>query len=75
MPLPQRNVLKVRLRDGSVHILQPDGSEVPSAQLEEAFRNERGPFAAMWITTVDDVQIRKADIVSFQAMRAIDAYS
>ena len=75
MPPPQRNVLKVQLSDGSVHILQPDESKVPSAQLEEAFRNERGPFGAAWLTTVDDVQIRKADIVSFRTMRAIDAYS
>ena len=71
----QRNVLVVKLRDGSTHVLQPDESQVPSEQLEEAFRNETGPFSAAWITTVDDAQIRKDDVVSFRMMRAIDAYS
>ena len=67
------NVLKVRLRDGSTHILQP--MDVPNDQLDEAFRNERGPFAGAWITTADDAQIRKDDIVSFQMMDAVTAYT
>lgn len=71
----QRNVLVVRLRDGSKHVLQPNESEVPSEQLEDAFRNERGPFSAAWLVTVDDARIRKDDIVSFRQVRAVEAYT
>jgi hypothetical protein len=68
-----RLLLRVKLSDGTQHHLQPEG--VPSEELEKRFLNGEEPFHTDWIKTVDDVAIRRADVVSVVAMRAIDAYS